>query len=239
MSEPDWVYWRQIPETTLWECVALSCSMEPCEKVFGSRAIGYSGGSDHSTMTAEFHDRLGIAISHLGSGGLMAEDNPPNIAHSRIGLSAFAAWAISLDWAPSGDFSSVAKTAESESEDGVGWEGFDPESPAYPKELDIALQAWRAVTNQPKAGVTPKERSNDGSTRLIPTTRKPQRSALQWYADGKKLAVGQRSRKLQYPFFCISIIELEKPTPRFSGNKINRYSCFSAFHTRYKPRRIH
>lgn len=87
----------------------------------------------------------------------MAEDNPPNIAHSRIGLSAFAAWAIFLDWALPGDFSSVAKTAESESEDGVGWEGFDPESPSYPKELDIALQAWRAVTNQPKAGVTPKE----------------------------------------------------------------------------------
>jgi len=28
------------------------------------------------------------------------------------------------------------------------WEGFDPDSETYPPELDIALQTWRAVTNQ-------------------------------------------------------------------------------------------
>lgn len=32
------------------------------------------------------------------------------------------------------------------------WEGFDPEAPNYPMELDIALQAWRAVSNDSTAG---------------------------------------------------------------------------------------
>ncbi len=157
MSEPDWVYWKQIPEAKLWQCVALSCSIEPEEKDFGSRAVGYASSSDYSTMPVEFHDRLGIAISHLGSGRLMAEDNPPNIAHSRTSLPGFAAWAISLNWTVPNDFSSLAKASESESDDSLGWEGFDLESPSYPKELDIALQAWRAATIQPKVGVSPKE----------------------------------------------------------------------------------
>lgn len=34
-----------------------------------------------------------------------------------------------------------------------GWEGFDPDDPKYPEELDIALQAWSAV--RAKQGTTP------------------------------------------------------------------------------------
>lgn len=30
-----------------------------------------------------------------------------------------------------------------------GWQGFDPDDEKYPEELDIALQAWRAVRNNP------------------------------------------------------------------------------------------
>ena len=33
-----------------------------------------------------------------------------------------------------------------------GWDGFDPDEPEYPKELDIALQAWRAVRNSNNGG---------------------------------------------------------------------------------------
>lgn len=37
------------------------------------------------------------------------------------------------------------------------WEGFDPDSDIYPPELDIALQAWRAATNQRDPSKTAKE----------------------------------------------------------------------------------
>lgn len=40
--------------------------------------------------------------------------------------------------------------------DSTAWEGFDPDSVTYPTELDIAMQAWRAVTNRPNADLTAK-----------------------------------------------------------------------------------
>ena len=46
------------------------------------------------------------------------------------------------------------KTTELES---LTWEGFDPDSDTYPPELDIAMLAWRAVTNSRDTNVTAKE----------------------------------------------------------------------------------
>lgn len=40
--------------------------------------------------------------------------------------------------------------------DSTAWEGFDPDSVTYPTELDIAMQAWRAVLNRPNADLTAK-----------------------------------------------------------------------------------
>lgn len=34
----------------------------------------------------------------------------------------------------------------------VSWDGFDPDEDEYPRELDIALQAWRAVRNSNNGG---------------------------------------------------------------------------------------
>lgn len=45
------------------------------------------------------------------------------------------------------------RLAETESSN---WEGFDPDSETYPPELDIAMQAWRAVTNGRDINVNPK-----------------------------------------------------------------------------------
>lgn len=41
------------------------------------------------------------------------------------------------------------------------WEGFDPESAIYPEELDTAMQAWRAITNNPLEQKTPKQQILD------------------------------------------------------------------------------
>ena len=39
----------------------------------------------------------------------------------------------------------------------TAWEGFDTSEDSYPEKLDIALQAWRAVSKQKKTGRTPKQ----------------------------------------------------------------------------------
>lgn len=49
----------------------------------------------------------------------------------------------------------VPKTGQTIGDPIIGWDGFDPAQPEYPEELDVALQAWRAVSNNP--GNRPKE----------------------------------------------------------------------------------
>jgi len=44
----------------------------------------------------------------------------------------------------------------SQKEEAVSWQ-FDVDDPTYPVELDIAMQAWRAVTNQREPSLTPKQ----------------------------------------------------------------------------------
>jgi hypothetical protein len=49
-------------------------------------------------------------------------------------------------------------TDDSSKKTAATWEGFDEDSPMYPRLLDIACQAHRAVTNKPDEPGTPKER---------------------------------------------------------------------------------
>lgn len=56
--------------------------------------------------------------------------------------------------------------------DSLAWEGFDPESDTYPPELDMAMQAWRAVTNCPDPNMTPKEQIEDWLNETYPNRRK-------------------------------------------------------------------
>lgn len=56
--------------------------------------------------------------------------------------------------------------------DSLAWEGFDPDSGTYPSELDIAMQAWRAVTNRPTADLTAKEQIENWLNQNYPDRRK-------------------------------------------------------------------
>jgi hypothetical protein len=63
----------------------------------------------------------------------------------------------------------------------LAWEGFDPDSENYPPELDIAMQAWRAVTNSPTPDLTAKEQIEDWLRRNYTTrNRLPAREADHW-----------------------------------------------------------
>lgn len=42
----------------------------------------------------------------------------------------------------------------------IGWEGFDSDDPKYPEELDIAFQAWRAVSLNPGKGTVKEQLAN-------------------------------------------------------------------------------
>jgi hypothetical protein len=42
----------------------------------------------------------------------------------------------------------------------IGWEGFDADDPKYPEELDIAFQAWRAVSLNPGKGTIKEQLAN-------------------------------------------------------------------------------
>lgn len=48
---------------------------------------------------------------------------------------------------------------ESSKKTAAAWESFDSDSPTYPEELDIALQAWRAASTKPGSSKTPKEKA--------------------------------------------------------------------------------
>lgn len=55
--------------------------------------------------------------------------------------------------------------------DSLAWEGFDPDSDTYPPELDMAMQAWRAVTNSPDAALTAKEQIEGWLNRNYPNKK--------------------------------------------------------------------
>lgn len=56
--------------------------------------------------------------------------------------------------------------------DAIAWEGFDPDCDVYPPELDIAMQAWRAVTKRPDANSTAKEQIESWLNQNYPDRRK-------------------------------------------------------------------
>lgn len=59
----------------------------------------------------------------------------------------------------------------------LAWEGFDPDGDTYPLELDIAMQAWRAVTNRPDPNMTAKEQIENWLNENYPDRRKLSKEA--------------------------------------------------------------
>lgn len=66
------------------------------------------------------------------------------------------------------------RVAELES---LTWEGFDPDGDTYPLELDIAMQAWRAVTNRPAPNMTAKEQIENWLDENYPDRKKLSKEA--------------------------------------------------------------
>lgn len=94
----------------------------------------------------QFLDRIFQVEKNLGtSKGLAVATIKVSPLDSVIPISTFAAWALSNDWDVPHEFASFAASERVTPE-------FDKLSPTYPRELDLALQAWRAVSKSNDKG---------------------------------------------------------------------------------------
>lgn len=151
---PNWNKWLPCYEVTVWEGVALSLDIDP-DKV--QHRPQEWDDEPHSFLESEdFNDRLLIVERNVGKPHLKHISIGPNRVDYRVALKDFVAWALSAKWEIPTQLAELAGPS-----DLLGWKGFDPDSNTYPRELDIALQAWRAVTNKPHASKTAKEQIRD------------------------------------------------------------------------------
>lgn len=140
--EPNWSKWQNVPEIKLWEAVALSLNIEP------RKIKDYPYENIHMFADIqEFEDRLFVAERNLGQGKRLtaAVINAATPVDTLIPIPKFVAWAISIQWQMPEQLANLA------SGDSVPPE-FDEHSPTYPLELDLALQAWRAVSKRKEKG---------------------------------------------------------------------------------------
>lgn len=176
---PNWGKWRHVPNVELWEAVALSLDIEPNLVKF--HYDGWTSNTHFFEESELFNERIFVAERNLSAGGAL---KPMAVVEHRarcqVSLASFATWACSINWeipqqlVEMGDEinlpvdTSQANIAELEERvralveqneelKSTTWDGFDVAADSYPEELDIALQAWRAVSNQKKAGSTPKQ----------------------------------------------------------------------------------
>ena len=147
--EPNWRKWQNVTEITLLEGVALSLNIEPSrvndrrQSFQSSYRIGYKGPFEENE---QFLDRIFQIERNLGtSKGLAVAAVKVVPLDSMIQISAFAAWALSNDSDVPQEFASFAASEPVTPE-------FDKLSPTYPPELDLALQAWRAVSKSNDKG---------------------------------------------------------------------------------------
>lgn len=77
--------------------------------------------------------------------------------------------------------------------DSLAWEGFDPGSDTYPLELDMAMQAWRAVTNRPGPNMTAKEQIENWLNKNYPKLTSAARDRIAVVCNWEKAGGRPRS----------------------------------------------
>ena len=85
---PNWTTWKSVFEIELWKAVCLSLNIEPDERLV------YAGPvlEPFDFFPPEFHERLFIALSHIGHSFGFWETRIK--ARSTVHLPEFAAWAV-------------------------------------------------------------------------------------------------------------------------------------------------
>lgn len=161
----NWELWAFITHCKKWQAVALSLGFEPPKCSHEVR-----GWPD------EYERRLKITDKHF-------ECN--NLARSKadfesVDLPVFGAWAQSLAWSLPDRFPRTVQTND------AAQPIFDNTHPNYPSELDIALQAWRAVSTTADKG-KPKARIKawlDSNTKLSNEAKERIATVANWDKTG-------------------------------------------------------
>lgn len=159
---PNWDKWRLIPAVTLMEAVALSLNIDPADiRQMGDAAIRAN------REWRDYRERMKIVRANCGRGKRFTY---PRTAYgafgeSTISLKEFVTWVRSeTKWDIPPELAEIATGMSSEQlstrivelelevsklrdELDQKW-SFDEADQHYPRELDLALQAWRAVSNK-------------------------------------------------------------------------------------------
>lgn len=105
IQRPDWTHWTQMPHAELWECVALSCDIEPRKTdmhnlgLYGidARAAKQKASyDDHKIRVETYQSRVDIAVARLNSGDQLQTIDvlPGDPRKWHVSLPEFVQWAV-------------------------------------------------------------------------------------------------------------------------------------------------
>jgi len=160
MYYADWNYWKRIPQIDLWSAVKLSFGIDPRDEDSIPLAKR-KPCKDSKTMPEDlFKERHELARSNLYHGlDASPPDSGQDYGFSKVSLPKFATWALLIELEIPKEFAAMAgpKNATQIYDSSANLNNpfttiFDETSPTYPPELDMALQAWKAVSTTESKG---------------------------------------------------------------------------------------
>ncbi|MBP0132440.1 MAG: hypothetical protein ITD31_03515 [Nitrosospira sp.] len=152
MENPNWNKWMLMPELELWQAAALSLDTEPdCIPMY-ERWQYMQIRQDFEDMPKNYIDRLEIIHANIGHKLTVSRINTTQPWKSKVLLEDFVSWCGKNNFSIPEKFNNIVPAENAEPL------AFDKSSETYPTELDIAFQAWRAVSategkGKPKARI--------------------------------------------------------------------------------------
>jgi hypothetical protein len=144
-------WWLQYALWSLDDAVLLLYGIAPKSK----RAAFLKKSLSSGTEPRGKRDREVYATYHKAQRAIDARVLPYQFDNKGVEPHVFLRWAEDNDFPMPEGLSAYRVRWNKETGKSPAWEGFDPDSETYPRE--IALQAWRAVTNRRNPSQTAKE----------------------------------------------------------------------------------
>jgi hypothetical protein len=158
MENPNWNKWTLMPELELWQAAALSLDIEPDRIPMYERWQYMQIRQDFEDMSENYIDRLEIIHANICHTLTASEINFTQPWKSKVLLKDFISWCGKNNFSIPEKFISRAITNNIVPAENAEPLVSDKSSETYPPELDIAFQAWRAVSategkGKPKARI--------------------------------------------------------------------------------------
>ncbi len=165
MFHADWDDWKHIPRADLYAAVKLSFGIDPRDEVeiLPTKRIPFLDSEIVPEERLKHRYRLAIENVNLGL-DIEVMDTQNNKPFYKVLVRKFATWASDMEWEIPPELKAMADVVNTTKREisennkqhvqleNASWPTFDKASPTYPPELDIALQAWRAVSTSEGKG---------------------------------------------------------------------------------------